>query len=158
MLSTERKTANAVVQAFNAMGVDTIISLRTPECRRFFLPVSLNYPPQSNDAYRANLAGMRSIFTSFHVTVNDVIEGMSSAAESGEVQKKKIVMFVSARGDTPVGEYKNEYVWKMAFDESGERVSEWTEYVDVGMTRDFYPLLKEEIIKRAKATAGTAKG
>lgn len=60
-------------------------------------------------------------------------------------------MFVSAVGDTPVGEYKNEYVWKMAFDENGEKVRQWEEYVDVGMTRDFYPLLKGEIVKRMQA-------
>lgn len=74
------------------------------------------------------------------------------------MQKKKIVLFVSARGDTPVGEYNNEYVWKLAFDETGEKVSEWTEYVDVGMTRDFYPLLKGEMVKRAKAAGGAGGG
>lgn len=158
MLSKERQTADAIVAAFNTMDIDTIISLRTSDCKRVFLPTSLGYNPQSNDAYRANLMGMKSIFTSFHVTVNDVIEGTSTtpSPEGVAVERKKIVLFVSARGSTPVGEYNNEYVWKMAFDESGETVNEWTEYVDVGMTRDFYPLLKGEMIRRAKAATGIA--
>lgn len=126
MPSKERQTADAIVAAFNAMDIHAIIALRTPECKRVFLPSSLNYPVQSNEAYRANLEGMKSIFTSFKVTVTDAIEG---AGQDGE--RKKIVMYVSAAGDTPVGEYRNEYVWKMGFDESGERVSEWVEYVDV---------------------------
>jgi len=145
MPTKQRQLADALVAAFNIMDIDTIISTRTPDCKRVFLPTSLGYAPQSNDAYRANLMGMKTIFTSFRITVNDLIEGV------GENGQKKIVMFVGARGDTPIGEYKNEYVWKLVFDESGEKVSEWVEYVDVGMTRDFYPLLKGEMIKRMQA-------
>jgi hypothetical protein len=126
MPSKERQTADAIVAAFNIMDVDAIISLRTPECKRVFMPSSLNYTPQTNEEYGERLTGMKSIFASFHVTVDDVIEGPSSNGD-----RKKIVMYVSARGDTPVGEYKNEYVWKMGFDESGEKVNEWVEYVDV---------------------------
>ena len=166
MPSQERQTADAIVTAFNAMDIDRIISLRTPDCQRVFLPSSLNYNPQSNDSYRANLMGMKSIFTSFSITVNDVIEGTSEVSSAGDdgaiakggiVERKKIVMFVSARGDTPVGEYRNEYVWKMAFEEGGTRVSEWVEYVDVGMTRDFYPLLRGEMMRRAKGAAAAVK-
>ncbi|KAF1842303.1 uncharacterized protein K460DRAFT_358930 [Cucurbitaria berberidis CBS 394.84] len=160
MPSQERQTANTLVAAFNTMDIDTIISLRTPTCQRIFLPSSLHYNPQSNDAYRANLTGMKSIFTSFHITVNDIIEGTSEQTNSNGavVQRKKIVMFVSARGDTPVGLYENEYVWKMGFEEGGARVSEWVEYVDVGMTRDFYPLLKGEIGRRVEEAKAAAEG
>lgn len=87
---------------------------------------------------------MATIFTSFNVTVNDVVE---------DAEANKIVMFVSARGDTPIGEYKNEYVWKMEFDEAGEKVEKWTEFVDVGMARDFYPKLVGEIKRRAAEAA-----
>jgi hypothetical protein len=126
MPSKERQTADAIVAAFNTMDVDTLISLRTPDCKRVFLPSSLEYTPQTNDEYRDRLSGMKTIFTSFHVTVDDVIEGTSENSD-----RNKIVMYVRARGDTPIGEYKNDYVWKMGFDESGEKVDEWVEYVDV---------------------------
>lgn len=76
--------------------------------------------------------------------MNDVIEGIDDHG------KAKIVMFVSALGQTSVGEYRNEYVWSMGFDGSGERISEWTEFVDVGMLRDFYPKLAEALKKKAE--------
>ena len=101
---------------------------------------------------------MRSIFTTFKVSVNDVIEG-TSIDEKGH-SRTKIVMFVNARGDTPVGEYKNEYVWRMAFeeDEHGEaKISEWSEYVDVGMARDFYPRLIGEVRRRAAEKEASVK-
>jgi hypothetical protein len=75
MPSPERQIADAIVVAFNIMDIDTIISLRTPTCQRIFLPLSLNYAPQLNHTYRASLLAMKSVFTSFHIRVNDVIEG-----------------------------------------------------------------------------------
>lgn len=149
MHSTERQTADAIVAAFNARDLPTIVALRTPTCQRVFRPASLNLQPQNNAAFLNNLKTMDSIFESFHLTVTDVIEGIS--VDSTGKERKKIIMYVEAKGDTPVGEYINEYVWKMAFEENGERVSEWEEYVDAGMTRDFLPKLTAEIKKRVEA-------
>lgn len=88
---------------------------------------------------------MNGLFTSFAITVTDTVEDLAN---------RKIVMFVSAKGETPVGQYNNEYVWKMGFDESGEKISEWVEYVDAGMARDFYPKLMGELKRRAEAGKG----
>ncbi|KAF2656681.1 hypothetical protein K491DRAFT_596438 [Lophiostoma macrostomum CBS 122681] len=142
MPSQQRQTVDALVEAFNRLDTDAIIAFRTPTCVRHFLPSSLKLPSQSNEAYLANLNSMKTLFTSFAITVNDTIE---------DLEKKKIVVFVSAKGDTPVGEYNNEYVWNIGFDESGEKISEWTEYVDAGMARDFYPKLMGEMKRRAEA-------
>jgi hypothetical protein len=145
MPSQQRQTATALVSAFNRLDTPAIISFRTPTCTRRFLPSSLKIPSQSNEAYLANLNSMKALFTSFSITVDDTIE---------DLENRKIVMFVSAKGDTPVGEYNNEYVWSMRFDESGEKISEWTEYVDAGMARDFYPKLMGEMKRRAEAKKG----
>jgi hypothetical protein len=158
MPSQERNTANAIVTAFNSMDIDTIISLRTPGCQRLFLPSSLKYAPQSNETYRTSLEAMKSVFNSFKMTVNDIIEGVSDTKvdprSGGQNGKKKIVMFVTATGDTTVGEYRNEYVWRMAFEEGGDRVCEWSEFVDVGVSRDFMPKLKGEIARKMAEGSG----
>ncbi|ORY09222.1 hypothetical protein BCR34DRAFT_375983 [Clohesyomyces aquaticus] len=139
MASQQRQTADALVEAFNAMDNEAIISFRAPDCVRQILPLSLKFPPQTNAAYRANLESMRSIFSSFRIVVNDVIE---------DLPNRKIVMYITAEGQTPIGEYQNEYVWKMTFDEEGKKVVEWSEFVDVGMARDFAPKLKAEAMRR----------
>jgi hypothetical protein len=156
MVSKERQTANTLVTAFNSMDIDTISALRTPNCQRVFLPSSLGYAPQSNYTYHASLMAMKSIFTSFHITVNDVIEETSDSEWSEEGRKKKIVMYVTARGDTAVGEYKNEYVWKMAFEDGGKRICEWSEFVDVGVSRDFMPKLKAGVAMKMAWEQGDA--
>jgi len=139
MPSRNRQTADLLVAAFNTQDTARIISLRTPTCTRNFLPTSLNLAPQSNARYLAELDSLNGIFTSFHITVNDIIE---------DTAQSKIVMFVSAEGQTAVGEYKNDYVWKMGFDDEAN-IREWVEYVDVGMVRDFFPRLKAEMGRRA---------
>lgn len=136
MPSKERETANAIVQAFNSADINTLISLRTPTCMRVFQPSALKFASQTNEQYRASLQAILQVFSSFTITVTDVIEGVSeypapTDEQDGFVQKKKIIMYVNARGDTPIGEYVNQYVWKMGFEEGGERVNEWEEYVDV---------------------------
>ena len=50
-------------------------------------------------------------------------------------------MWLTARADTEVGEYRNEYVWNLEFDESGEMIVGWREFVDAGM-KDFFPKLQ----------------
>jgi hypothetical protein len=140
MPSPQRETANRLIAAFNAQDTESIISLRTPNCTRNFLPSSLNISPQSNSRYLAELNSLNGIFISLHLTVQDVIE---------DTEQRKIVMFVAAEGETVVGEYRNEYVWKMNFDEEA-RICEWVEYVDAGMVRDFFPRLKAEMARRAK--------
>ncbi|KAF2788561.1 hypothetical protein K505DRAFT_378830 [Melanomma pulvis-pyrius CBS 109.77] len=141
MPSRQRQTADAIATAFNTMDIATIISLRSPTCLRQILPASLAYPPQTNAQYEAQLQAMSSIFSAFKITVDDVIE---------DVEQRKIAMFVRAEGQTPIGVYNNQYVWRMEFDEAGEKVDMWTEFVDVGMVRDFYPRLVGEMKRRAE--------
>ncbi|KAH7078681.1 hypothetical protein BKA63DRAFT_506912 [Paraphoma chrysanthemicola] len=158
MPSKERQTADAIVQAFNSADIPTIISLRTPTCLRVFQPATLKFGSQTNEQYRTSLEAILQVFTSFQITVTDLIEGVSECPaptdeKDGFVQKKKIIMYVNARGDTPIGEYVNQYVWKMGFEEGGERVNEWEEYVDVGMAKDFFPRLQAEMKRRAEEKA-----
>jgi len=57
-------------------------------------------------------------------------------------------MHLSARADTAAGEYVNEYMWTLEFDESGERIVGQKEFVDVGVNRDFWPKLQAAIKER----------
>jgi hypothetical protein len=146
--SKERRTADKLVAAYNAMNVDAITALRTPDCQRVFLPASLKYPPQSNAFFKQNLTAISQIFTSFKIVVDDVIEGFASDGYA------RIIMYVSAFGESPVGDYRNQYVWKMGFTDDGELIREWSEFVDVGMAQEFYPKLKGEMVRRAAAKEG----
>lgn len=143
-VSPQRKTADALVAAFNAMDVDTILALRTPSSTRHIIPSTLNIAPQTNAQYRTQLEQLRPIFCNFSLTVHDVLEDR----EAG-----RLCMWLKARADTVVGEYVNEYMWVLEFDESGEKVANSTEFVDTLVNREFWPKLREAMKAQREAEA-----
>jgi|SRR5579871_727209 len=140
----QRQTADAAIEAMNNMDPETFISLRSPECIRSLHPTSLKIPPSTNAQFAAQLTSLKPIFRNFSLTVTELVE---------DVDQRKICMWLLARADTAVGEYRNEYVWLMEFDESGEKIAGMKEFVDAGMARDFWPRLKGEMARR-KAVEG----
>ena len=134
--STQLQTAEAVVEAFNRMDVDAIMSYRSADCLRHILPSTLGYPPTTNDQYRTHLEKLKPIFSNFSLVINDVIEGTDG---------RRICMYLRARADTLAGEYINEYMWTLDFDETGTKITKNKEFVDTVMNRDFWPKLSAAV-------------
>jgi hypothetical protein len=135
-LTPQRQTADKLIAAFNRMDISAIMSLRTPTCIRHLLPRSMKLAPQDNVAYEKNLRSLEPVFQNFNLDVHEVVE---------DVEARKVVMWLSARADTAAGEYVNEYMWMLEFDESGEKVVEAKEFVDSVMQREFWPKLQESM-------------
>ena len=58
------------------------------------------------------------------------------------------------------GEYVNEYMWLLDFNENGEKITCSKEYSDTIMARDFFPKLRAAMAERRKQSAspdGTLK-
>lgn len=127
-----RRTAEAVIAAFNIMDIDAIMSYRSPDCLRFLLPSTIGSAPSDNTKYRAQLEQLKPIFANFSLTAHDMFE---------DDAENRICMYLRARADTLAGEYINEYVWMMDFDDSGNRITRVKEFVDTVMKRDFFPRL-----------------
>lgn len=140
-ISPQRRTAEAVVAAFNNMDVNSIISHRSTECLRHFIPKSLGFPPQNNATYGNSLHQLHGVFRNFSCTINDLLE---------DKQANRICLYLTARGDTMAGEYVNEYMWLLDFDESGEKITCSKEYSDTILARDFFPKLKAAMDERRK--------
>ena len=143
-LSPQRKTAESLVAAFNDMDVDRIIAHRSPDCLRFFIPTSMGFSPQDNATYGDSLHQLTTIFHNFSCTINDLLE---------DKQANRICLYLSARGDTVAGEYVNEYMWLLDFDESGEKITRSKEYSDTAMARDFFPKLKAAMTEHTEQLA-----
>lgn len=143
-ISQQRKTAEGVVAAFNNMDVDGIIAHRSPDCLRHFIPKSLGNSPQDNTTYEQSLHQLSGVFKNFSCTINDLLE---------DKQANRICLYLSARGDTVVGEYVNEYMWLLDFDENGEKITCSKEYSDTALARDFFPKLKAAMTARREQMA-----
>jgi ketosteroid isomerase-like protein len=96
----------------------------------------MKLPPQDNATYEKSLSSLATVFQNFRLDVHDVIE---------DVDARKVVMWLSARADTAAGEYVNEYMWVLDFDEKGEKIVGVKEFVDTVMQRDFWPKLQESM-------------
>ena len=81
------------------------------------------------------------MFHNYSLTCHDTTE---------DVPGRRIVMYLTARGDTDVGEYVNEYVWFLDFDESREQILGHKEFVDTIMNRDFWPKLAAAMKAKAQ--------
>ncbi|KAH9845793.1 Cytochrome-P450 [Teratosphaeria destructans] len=147
--SPQRATAEALVQAFNDMDIDRIIACRSRDCRRIILPASLRHPPTDNQQYERSLRQLKAIFHNFELTVRDWLE---------DVPARRIVMYLQARADTEAGEYVNEYMWTLDFDESGERVVRSTEFVDAVVNVQFWPKLAAAMRRHAEQQGVTMAG
>jgi len=146
--STQRETAEAVVAAFNTMDIDKIISYRSPDCIRYILPSTMGHAPTNNEQYRSHLEKLRPIFQNFSLTVRDVIE---------DREARRICMWLTARADTLAGEYINEYMWTLDFDETETKITKVNEFVDTVVNRDFWPKLQKAMAEqRAKKEASSA--
>ena len=53
-----------------------------------------------------------------------------------------------------VGEYVNEYVWFLKFDEDETQIVESKEFVDTVMNRDFFPKLAKAMHEQQQQAAG----
>lgn len=144
--SKQRQTALSVVSAFNNMDIEGIISHRAPSCMRHILPSSLNIAPTNNTEYAEHLQKLIPIFSNFDLTVQDIVE---------DREAHRIVMWLKARADTMAGEYVNEYMWTLDFDETGERIVRMHEFVDTVVNRDFWPKLSKAMKEYRAAQMAT---
>lgn len=140
--SKQRQTALAVVDAFNKMDIEAIISHRSPGCMRHILPSSLNLTPTNNTDYEAHLDRLIPIFENFSLTIEDIIE---------DREAHRIVMYLKARADTLAGEYRNEYMWTLDFDETGDKIIRMHEFVDAVVNKEFWPKLSAAMKELRKA-------
>lgn len=131
--------ANEVIVAYNAWDPVAIQAYRTASCRHQVLPASLARPEMSNEEYAAFFGRLMSLFSGFRVTVHDVY----ADAEGG-----KVVIHAMSRGDTPIGEYANEYMLVLVVveveDGQGKKVGKvdrFLEFVDSHTSKDFLPRL-----------------
>lgn len=128
----QKRTALAVISAFNAMDIDAIMAHRSPGCMRHILPSSLAIAPTNNTEYAQQLQRLILAFENFELSVQDCVEDREGC---------RVVLWLRARADTVVGEYVNEYVWTLDFDETGEKIVRMHEFVDSAVQRDFWPKL-----------------
>ncbi|KAF4632730.1 hypothetical protein G7Y89_g5402 [Cudoniella acicularis] len=106
---------------------------------------SLSRPTMHNPAYRAYFSHIMPYFRNFRIQINDIIE---------DEQQNKIAIWATSTAETDVGAYENEYMLVFYFDESGEKVVRFLEFVDSGNSKERLGRLREYIAEKEKEKEG----
>ncbi|PSK42196.1 hypothetical protein B9Z65_4110 [Elsinoe australis] len=130
-----RTTTEAFLYSFRGDWQPTAtLSLRSADCKHTFLPASLGNAPKSKDEWAAYFKNVAPLIKGAKMTINDYLPAPS---------ERRAVCRSSMVASTPVGEFRNEYVWFFTFDESGEHVTDIVEFLDSVATRDIRSRLGE---------------
>jgi hypothetical protein len=139
--ATLKKTAADFIANCNKHTVEAVLSQRTETCKHVQLPSSLGIPTYEKKGYGA-----------FYAQFADMMGGCEASIVGGEeamivdIEKRKVVMHVTVKGDTPLGFYENEYFFILAMDETGEMIEDVVEFCDSA--------LANKLMERAKGQSG----
>ncbi|KAK3116435.1 hypothetical protein LTR53_003228 [Teratosphaeriaceae sp. CCFEE 6253] len=119
-----RSTTEGFVYSFNGRWAPgATMAYRAPQCEHAMLPstLGLGSNKKNNDEWAAHFKRLDGIVTDAKTTIHDY---MAVASE------RRVVCRTSLVANTPVGPYKNDYVWFFTFDEGGEKIVSITEFLD----------------------------
>lgn len=137
--SQRRRTALAIIEAYNKWDIEAIMALRTDDCVQEIAPKSLGNPEKDNAGYRAWFGPMMAHFRGFTVTVDDLVE---------DSRANKVVLRAHSRAETVIGPYANEYVLILHMNEAGDKITRMVEFVDTNNSVTFFPKLREHMANK----------
>ena len=85
---------------------------------------------------------MLPAFQDFHVTVLDIMEDASA---------NKVTIWASSTAKTAIGDYANEYLLMLYFDETGEKLVRFLEFVDSAQSIEFFTKLRKHVMAQQKS-------
>jgi ketosteroid isomerase-like protein len=122
--ATLKKTAHDFIDCCNKGTVDAVLSLRTDTCKHTHLPSSLGIPTYSRAEYGAFFGQYADMMKDCTCWIADDVEMVV------DVESRKVVMHVRTKGNTPLGEYENEYMWVFTMAGDGKMIEDIVEFCD----------------------------
>ncbi len=93
----------------------------------------------TNEEYKESFKAIMPYFRNFTVKGNDVVE---------DEKENKVVVWAHSTADTDIGPYSNEYMLVFHFNEAGDKIERFLEWVDSGFSKDFFSRLREYIAQK----------
>ena len=137
------RTAIAAVDGFNTFTAQAIIAPFTPTATHQILPFSLQRPEWSNEGYIEYLKPILTEFKNFKLTLVDAVEDQT---------RNKVVLHATSRADTPVGEYRNEYMAIMQMTDDQEKIVSERIFSDATVVTGFLTKFRDYMIAKAKGS------
>jgi ketosteroid isomerase-like protein len=92
-----------------------------------------------NEAFRAYFAAIMPYFRDFKVAINDIIE---------DEKENKIAIWAKSTAVTDIGPYANEYVLVFHFNEAGDKLERFLEFIDSNQVVGYLTELRKYIAEK----------
>ncbi|CAN8103239.1 unnamed protein product [Discula destructiva] len=135
-MSKRRETAIEAMDAFAAWDIERILAYRDEDCIHQVVPSSLSRPPYTNASYRAYFGSIMPLFTNFTPKVHMLVE---------DADANTVAIWCSSKAETVIGDYDNEYTLLLHFNEVGDKVTKFIEFVDTDSSKKFFGRLREYV-------------
>lgn len=103
---------------------------------------SLQQTPKDNKNYRKYWASIAPLFSNFHPTIHDIVE---------DPLENKLIVWASSTGQTVLGPYANEYMLLLYFNEAGDKIERFVEFVDSDVARSTFSKLHKLMEEQQQA-------
>ncbi|GAD98459.1 hypothetical protein PTT_17281 [Paecilomyces variotii No. 5] len=122
------RAMHELFKGYDEYTVEGVMRARAPECTHGILPKSLGRETKNNEEYSQFFAAIAPIMKTFKVTVHRIVN---------DPEHRELVCYASGVGESPVGLYKNEYVFFLNFNETGEKITKIEEFVDSAFAKEY---------------------
>lgn len=82
------------------------------------------------------------MFSNFQPTIHDIVE---------DPRENKLIIWASSTGDTVAGPYANEYMLLLYFNDAGDKVERFVEFVDSDFSRSTFARLHKVVEEKKQA-------
>ncbi|KAG8631033.1 hypothetical protein KVT40_000173 [Elsinoe batatas] len=135
LTATMRATTEGFLYAFNGdWQPDATLVYRSEDCEHVFLPASAGTPKKTKDEWAAYFKNVAPLVKDAKMTINDYL---------GNPAERRAVCRSSMTATTAAGCFNNEYVWFLAFDETGKQITRIEESLDSAATREIRARFRE---------------
>lgn len=141
------KTIDGYLEGFNSNTPEGTIARRSPECKHRIIPESPQFPTRTNDEYKDFMG------PSFGIMKNFNLKFLDGEAPIVDVEARKAVVHLKSSAETPLGEYKNSYIFTFHFTEDGTQIDDVLEFVDTKTVADFVPALLKWVAENVPGAA-----
>jgi ketosteroid isomerase-like protein len=125
-----------LVAGYNAWDIDSILSIRTPDCVWHILPGSRARSFRNNEEYRKFFSTMIPAFKNFTLSLIDEDTAI-------DVENRLITLHLKSTADSVIGPYANEYFVLLKSSPDGSLIEVGKEFVDSAYSSEFFPKLQE---------------
>jgi len=104
------------------------------EVQQRSMPLSLGIPARKRQEVEAVLPKLVQVVDNYGLDIQHIVH---------DVSRNKASVFAIASGDTPFGDFNNEYAVFLEFDDSGEKITRLDEMMDSVFLMKFFPSFKK---------------